>query len=245
MESKVKTLTVLIPCYNEKATVFQVLENLTSVKFPNDWNVGFTLVDDCSSDGSLKEVLKFKSAFPAIPLTVIAQEQNLGKGAAIRKGVKHSSSQYIIAQDADHELDPSEIPSLLKMASPDAVVFGSRFLDTTQTVRNLNFTANKFLTWLFNRLNGTKITDMETCYKLIPRDAFEKCDLKENRFGFEPEIAIKLNKQGLEFKEVKISYKPRSVQEGKKIGFVDGVRAVHCIFRYSLLGGRSGLSLSC
>ena len=194
------------------------------------------VVNDCSTDGSAKEIQRYFDESPNI--IVVNQDVNQGKGAAIHVGAQHATGDYFIIQDADLELNPEEINNIIEPVLNDEadVVYGSRFLNGKVPTQNLmSRWANWFLTKLSNVVFGIKITDMETCYKLIPTAVFRGIKLQEKRFGFEPEITAKLAKiKSLRWREVPISYNPRQNAEGKKIGWKDGVRALQCILKYGL-----------
>ncbi|MDD3924985.1 MAG: glycosyltransferase family 2 protein [Erysipelotrichaceae bacterium] len=189
------------------------------------------IVDDFSCDGT-KELLKTK-LFDKVD-KIIYHDQNRGKGAALRTGFTHASGDIVMVQDADNEYDPNEYPRLIKPILEDGydVVYGSRFKKTKGYARAYwqNILANRFLTSLSNLFTGLKLTDMETCYKVFKKDIIQGIKLEEDRFGFEPEITAKIAKYKI--KEVSISYYPRTKEEGKKIGYKDGLRAIYCILKY-------------
>jgi glycosyltransferase involved in cell wall biosynthesis len=231
-----KKLSIIIPVYNEEKTIHQVLEVVYNINLLQNVVKEIIVVNDASKDNSLKEIERFKHAGHNIQ--IIDKPINEGKGAAIHTGIRYASGDYTIIQDADLELNPSEInlviePVLLGKAD---VVYGSRFLQgKIKTQGLLSRWANWFLTKLSNLVFGIKITDMETCYKLVPTDVFKSLKLVEQRFGFEPEITAKLAKvKKLRWIEVPITYNPRNSEQGKKIGWKDGIRAVHCILKYGL-----------
>ena len=231
-----KKLSIIIPVYNEEKTIHQVLEVVYNINLSQNVVKEIIVVNDASKDNSLKEIERFKDAGHSIQ--IIDKPINEGKGAAIHTGIRYASGDYTIIQDADLELNPNEInlviePVLLGQAD---VVYGSRFLQgKIKTQGILSRWANWFLTKLSNLVFGIKITDMETCYKLVPTDVFKSLKLVEQRFGFEPEITAKLAKvKKLRWMEVPITYNPRNSEQGKKIGWKDGIRAVHCILKYGL-----------
>lgn len=230
-----KKLSILIPVYNEQTTIYDLLVQVKDVNMIAGIEKEIIVINDCSKDDSQKEVDRFLTDFPTA-IRCVNHSVNKGKGGAIHTGIKEANGDYIIIQDADLELDPNEYnllvaPVLEKKAD---IVYGSRFLtQKDSSVSGLSLAANNFLTWLSNRVFGTKITDMETCYKLVPADVFKRLMLVEQRFGFEPEITAKLAKdKQLKWTEIPITYIPRTSIDGKKIGWKDGVRAIYCILKY-------------
>jgi glycosyltransferase involved in cell wall biosynthesis len=232
-----KKLSILIPVYNEDETIFKVLQIIDELILIENIQKEVVIINDSSSDNSKNEIQRYLKEVES-SFVLLNHEINQGKGAAIKTGIKKASGDYIIIQDADLELNPTEINDLLKVVQDNnaEIVYGSRFLNEVKkggTV--LSNIANSFLTGLSNFIFGIKITDMETCYKLVPAKVFKSLNLVEKRFGFEPEITAKLAKhKKLRWAEVSISYNARSGEEGKKIGWKDGVRAVWCILRYGL-----------
>jgi glycosyltransferase involved in cell wall biosynthesis len=225
-------LAVIIPCYNEEKTIATLVELV--LKSPVVAEV--IVVDDGSSDGSPGALATLSES----RLKVVIHERNQGKGAALRTGFALATADYVVVQDADLEYDPAEYPLLLEPLLDDRadVVFGSRFL-SGRPHRVLYFwhsMGNKFLTLLSNMFTDLNLTDMETCYKCFKREVIQNIDIEENRFGFEPEITAKLSRKKLRIFEVGISYSGRTYDEGKKINWKDGVRAVYCIVKYSNLG---------
>lgn len=223
-------LTVIVPCYNEEATIQELLIRVLKQKSVRE----LIVINDGSSDGSLNII----NGVNDTRVTVLNNEKNLGKGASVRKALDITSSDFVLIQDADLEYSPEEYPRLLKPlweGYADAV-FGSRFL-TFESRRALYFwhsMGNRFLTLLSNALTNIYLTDMETCYKVIRIEFARKLDIKENRFGLEPEITAKLAKMDARIYEVAISYKGRTYQEGKKITWKDGFSAARCIIKYNL-----------
>ncbi len=222
-------LSVVIPCYNEKNNVRTIVDKVLASPIPKKEII---VVDDKSTDGT-SEILDREIA----PLVskVIHHEQNTGKGGALRTGFANATGDVVIIQDADLEYDPNEYPLVVNpiINGECDVCYGSRFLGQPAKGYRANRMANKGLTWLSNRFTHLKITDMETCYKCFRREVIQAVDIQENRFGFEPEITAKIAKmKGVRVKEVPISYYPRTNEEGKKIGFKDGVRAIYCIWKY-------------
>lgn len=224
-----KKLSVVIPCYNEKDSLLDILDKVKNAPIENKEII---IVDDMSTDGT-RELLKEKVE----PLVdkVIYHEQNTGKGGALSTGFAAATGDVVIIQDADLEYDPNEYPQVVTpiFNGECKVVYGSRFLNQKAKGYVLNRLANKGLTVLSNMRTKQKLTDMETCYKAFDRQLIQSVEIEEKRFGFEPEITAKISKMGIKIKEVPISYYPRSNEEGKKIGFSDGVRALHCIWHYS------------
>lgn len=238
-EDKNVIITVLIPCYNESRTISGLLEKLSLL---NDKSFGLEMIviDDCSSDDSIASVEHFKMQNKTSNLKVLRHTKNQGKGAAIRTGIKHSKGDYIIVQDADLEYDPNEYHLLMQplLDGHADVVYGSRFMGG-KPHRILFFwhsIGNKVLTMMSNAATNLNLTDMETCYKLFKADIIKNIDLKENRFGFEPEVTAKVARlPGIRIYEVGISYYGRTYAEGKKINWKDGFRALYCIVKYGFL----------
>jgi glycosyltransferase involved in cell wall biosynthesis len=225
-------LSVVMPVYNEHATLREVIKKVLAVPL----EVELLCVDDGSKDGS-REILS-ELAEKSPQLRVFLQPQNMGKGAALRRGIQEASGDFVIIQDADLEYDPAEYPQILQplVEGKADVVFGSRFLGSGPH-RVLYFwhsVGNSFLTLLSNCLTNVNLSDMETCYKAFRREVIQSIPIEENRFGFEPEITVKVARRKLRIYEVGISYWGRTYEEGKKIGWKDGVRALYCLLKYSL-----------
>lgn len=224
-------LSVIIPVYNERDTILQVIAAVQGVELEKE----IVVVDDGSSDGT-SELL---ATLEGDGVRVLFHEKNLGKGAALRTGFNAADGDLVIIQDADLEYDPQDYHRLLRpiMEGKADVVYGSRFIGGEQH-RVLFFwhmVGNKLLTLLSNMMTDLSLTDMETCYKAFRHDVLQRITIEENRFGFEPEITAKVARLGVRIYEVGISYAGRTYHEGKKIGWKDGVSALRCIFKYSLL----------
>lgn len=224
-----KKLSIIIPCYNEEKNITKILKKVNDVKLSNI-KKEIIVIDDCSTDNSKKILEENKKMIQKI----LFHENNMGKGAALRTGIKNATGDFIIIQDADLEYDPNEYEKLLKPLINDEcdVVYGSRFKNKKYKGYISNILANRFLTNLSNIFTHYKLTDMETCYKVFKSDIIKNIDLNENRFGFEPEVTSKLSKVKAKIIEVQIKYNPRTKDEGKKIGIKDGLRAIYCILKY-------------
>ena len=223
-----KVLSIIIPCYNEKGSILNLVQKVLESPVKNKEII---VVDDCSKDGT-REILE--TEVKPLVSQVIYHEENKGKGGALHTGFKAAKGDAIIVQDADLEYDPNEYPLVVEpIFNGEAdVVYGSRYLNQKRKGYIANRIANWLLTKLSNLFTGLNITDMETCYKCFKREIIQSIELKEERFGFEPEITAKIAKKGIKIKEVPISYYPRTNEEGKKIGFKDGLRAIYCILKY-------------
>ena len=225
-------LSVVIPCFNEIGTIGQVIE---AVKASPVKNCEIVIVDDCSTDGTRRLL---ESKLEPLVDQVIYHHKNKGKGAALRTGFAVVTGDIVIVQDADLEYDPQEYPLMIEpiIKGKADVVFGSRFQGSRphRVVYYWHMVGNKFLTTLSNMLTNINLTDMETCYKAFKREVIQSIKIKESRFGFEPEITAKLAKMGCRIYEVGISYYGRTYEEGKKIGWKDGFRAIYCILKYNL-----------
>ncbi|MBE9035242.1 glycosyltransferase family 2 protein [aff. Roholtiella sp. LEGE 12411] len=225
-------LSVIIPCFNECETIEQVVQ---AVKSSPIKDLEIIIVDDCSTDGT-REILQSKLELEVD--IIIYHKRNLGKGAALRTGFAGATGDIVIVQDADLEYDPQEYPLMIKpiLDNKADVVFGSRFQSgrAHRVVYYWHRVGNGFLTMLSNMLTNVNLTDMETCYKAFRREVIQAIKIKENRFGFEPEITAKVAKMGCRIYEVGISYYGRTYNEGKKIGWKDGIRAIFCILKYNL-----------
>ncbi len=226
-------LSIVIPCYNECATIQQIVD---AVKSSPVRDKEIVIVDDCSTDGT-QEILR--TVIISQVDKILFHEVNQGKGAALRTGFKHVTGDVVIVQDADMEYDPQEYPMLMEPIEKGRadVVFGSRFIGAQphRVVYFWHMMGNRFLTLLSNMFTNLNLTDMETCYKLFRREVIQSIEIEESRFGFEPEITAKVAAMGCRIYEVGISYYGRTYDEGKKIGWRDGVRAIYAIIKYNLL----------
>ncbi|MCE9583258.1 MAG: glycosyltransferase family 2 protein [Planctomycetes bacterium] len=224
-------LSIVIPCYNEQKSIRDILEAVRKVNLPKE----IIVVDDFSKDGT-RDLLagELKGMYDKLVL----HEKNMGKGAALRTGFQHATGDIVIVQDADLEYDPQEWTKLYSLISDGRadVVFGSRFAprENRPVLKFWHTFANRMLTRLSNMFSDLNLTDMETCYKMFRREILMKVKLKENRFGFEPEITAKVARLGVRIYEVPITYHPRSWKQGKKIGLKDGIRAIWCILKYNI-----------
>lgn len=230
-------LSIIIPVYNEAETIGDVIRVISELKLLGGIEKEVIVINDASTDNS-SDVISQMILSVAFPIKEFTHKLNKGKGGAIHTGIKEATGDYTIIQDADLELDPNEINDLLQVVldGKAQIVYGSRFINKEQKGGSfLGNMANGFLTRLSNLTFGIKISDMETCYKLVPTKNFKALNLKEQRFGFEPEITAKLAKsKELKWAEVAITYNPRTEEEGKKIGWKDGFRAIWCILKYGL-----------
>ena len=225
-------LSIVVPCYNEAETIASILEAIRGAGLPS---VEIIVVDDGSSDGT-RELLQGKLR-PQVD-QIVFHEENRGKGAALRSGFQHATGDLVVVQDADLEYDPRELALLMKpiVENNADVVYGSRFAGSGphRVLYFWHMVGNRFLTLLSNMFTNLNLTDMETCYKMFRREVVQAIEIEENRFGFEPEITAKLARRKYVFYEIGISYYGRTYEEGKKIGWRDGVRAIYCILKYNL-----------
>ncbi|HTY37266.1 MAG TPA: glycosyltransferase family 2 protein [Bacteroidota bacterium] len=229
-------LSVVMPVYNESVTLKTVVEKVLAVPL----EIELICVDDGSQDGSVEILLELQKQYSQVK--VVLQPKNMGKGAALRRGIQEATGDYVVIQDADLEYDPNEYPILLDplIQGKADVVYGSRFLGG-RAHRVLYFwhsVGNWLLTLFSNVLTNINLTDMETCYKVFRRDVIQSITIEEDRFGFEPEITVKIANRSLRIYEVGVSYWGRTYEEGKKIGWKDGARALWCLLKYSIKDGR-------
>ena len=233
------TLSVIVPAYNESKTLPMVLDKLAQVRLKHGIKKEIIVVNDCSTDHTEEVVQQYMEENPEVNLQYFCHEKNQGKGAALHTGIQKATGDYLIVQDADLEYDPEEFNLLLAPVLDGLadVVYGSRF-SGGNAHRILFFwhtIGNKFLTYLSNMFTNLNLTDMETCYKLFRTDVIQKLSLQEKRFGFEPEVTAKVSKiPKIRIYEVGISYYGRTYDEGKKINWKDGFRALYCIAKYNL-----------
>ncbi len=237
-----QVLSVLIPAYNEAATVEAILTKVAEAKLFPEISLELIIVNDASSDGTEQRVANWISANPQVRARLVSHSKNRGKGAAIRTGIETATGDFIIVQDADLEYDPNEFTLLLNpiLQGHADVVYGSRFMGG-KPHRVLFFwhtIGNKFLTFISNMFSNLNLTDMETCYKMFRAEKLKSVSLQENRFGFEPEVTAKIARiPGIRIYEVGISYYGRTYAEGKKINWKDGFRAIWCILKYGAFKG--------
>ena len=235
----VSKLSIVIPAYNEGKTIHLILDKVKEVQLLGEIQKEIIIVNDCSKDDTEEAVKRYHAANPALNIQYFKHEVNKGKGAALHTGIKLASGDIVMIQDADLEYDPQEYNILIKPITEGFadVVYGSRFMGG-KPHRILFFwhtIGNKFLTFLSNAMTNLNLTDMETCYKVFKRDIVQSLELKENRFGFEPEVTAKISRiPNIRIYEVGISYYGRTYEEGKKIGWKDGFRAIYCILKYNL-----------
>ncbi len=233
-------LSIIVPAYNEENTIQVILNKINEVKLIKDIQKEIIVVNDCSKDNTEQRVMDFQQQHPELNIVYKKHDVNKGKGAALRTGFQIATGDFVIVQDADMEYDPSEFNVLMQpiLDGFADVVYGSRFIGG-KPHRILFFwhtIGNKMLTLASNIFTNLNLTDMETCYKMFRREIIQSIDLKENRFGFEPEVTAKMSKiPNIRVYEVGISYYGRTYEEGKKIGMKDAFRALYCILKYNIL----------
>jgi glycosyltransferase involved in cell wall biosynthesis len=234
-----KTLSIVIPAYNEGKTIHFILDKVKAVKLIGGLEKEVIIVNDCSKDDTEEAIKRYQASNPELHIQYFKHEVNQGKGAALHTGIRIATGDMVIIQDADLEYDPEEYNILVKPILDDFadVVYGSRFMGG-RPHRILFFwhtIGNKFLTFLSNAMTNLNLTDMETCYKVFKRETIQSLPLREKRFGFEPEVTARISRiPKIRIYEVGISYYGRTYEEGKKIGWKDGFRAIYCIVKYNL-----------
>lgn len=233
------TLSIVIPAYNEAATIHLILNKVKAVQLIGGLSKEVIVVNDCSKDDTEGAIQRYMAENADLNIQYYKHQVNKGKGAALHTGIKEAKGDYIVIQDADLEYDPEEFNILLKPILDNVadVVYGSRFMggNAHRILFFWHSIGNKFLTFLSNAMTNLNLTDMETCYKLFRADIIKSLDLKENRFGFEPEVTAKIARiPNIRIYEVGISYYGRTYDEGKKIDWKDGFRAIYCILKYNL-----------
>lgn len=235
----IRTLSIVIPAYNEGKTIHLILDKISAVELMDGMQKEVIIVNDCSKDDTEEAIHRYQSANPDLPIQYYKHEVNQGKGAALHTGIQKATGDFLIIQDADLEYDPREYNMLLKpvLEGFADVVYGSRFMGGNPH-RILFFwhsIGNKFLTFLSNMFTNLNLTDMETCYKLFRTEMVQGLHLREKRFGFEPEVTAKIARvPNVRIYEVGISYYGRTYEEGKKIGMKDAIRAFYCIIKYNI-----------
>ena len=232
-------LSIVIPAYNEGRTIHLILDKVKEVNLIGNLDKEVIIVNDCSKDNTEESILAYQAKNPDLPIAYYKHEINSGKGAALHTGIRNASGDIVVIQDADLEYDPEEYNILLKpiLNGFADVVYGSRFMGGKphRILFYWHSIGNQFLTKLSNMFTNLNLTDMETCYKMMKREIFQSLHLTEKRFGFEPEVTAKLSRiKGIRIYEVGISYYGRTYEEGKKIGWKDGFRAIYCILKFGL-----------
>ncbi|MBN8674045.1 MAG: glycosyltransferase family 2 protein [Chitinophagales bacterium] len=236
---KITRLSIVIPAYNEGRTIHLILDRVADTILVNDIEKEVIIVNDCSTDNTEEAIKHYMASHPGFNIQYYKHEINKGKGAAIHTGIQKATGEYLVIQDADLEYDPEEFNLLLKpvIRGFADVVYGSRFLggNSHRILFYWHSIGNKFLTRLSNMFTNLNLSDMETCYKLFKTSIIQEVKLKEKRFGFEPEVTAKISRiPNIRIYEVGISYYGRTYEEGKKIGWKDGFRAIYCILKYNL-----------
>lgn len=237
--TRINTLSVIIPAYNEAKTIHLILDKVREVTLINQISKEVIIVNDCSTDGTEAAIQEYIANHPNDGFRYLSHEKNMGKGAALHTGIREATGEFLIIQDADLEYDPEEFNLLLRPVvngSAD-VVYGSRFQggNPHRVLFFWHTVGNKFLTFLSNMFTNLNLTDMETCYKLFDTKMVQSLTLHEKRFGFEPEVTAKISRiPRVRIYEVGISYYGRTYEEGKKIGWKDGFRAIYCILKYGI-----------
>jgi glycosyltransferase involved in cell wall biosynthesis len=232
-------LSIVIPAYNEERTIHLILDRIKAVQLIQGMEKELIITNDCSKDDTEGAIQRYMQANSDLNIQYYKHDINQGKGAALHTGIKHATGDFVVIQDADLEYDPQEYNILLKpfLDGFADVVYGSRFMGG-RPHRILFFwhsIGNKFLTFISNMFTNLNLTDMETCYKVFRRETIQSLELQEKRFGFEPEVTAKISRiPKIRIYEVGISYYGRTYEEGKKIGWRDGVRAIYCILKYNL-----------
>jgi glycosyltransferase involved in cell wall biosynthesis len=235
-----KKISIIIPVYNESATVHFILDKIRKVNLPLNIEKELIIINDCSVDNTKETIENYISNHSELNILFLNHDKNKGKGAAIHSGIANATGEYLLIQDADLEYSPEEYILLLQPVLDGFadVVYGSRFMggNAHRVLFFWHTIGNRFLTLLVNLFSNLNLTDMETCYKLFNTKMLQSLKLKENRFGFEPEVTIKIARiPKIRIYEVGISYYGRTYEEGKKIGWKDGFQAIYCIFKYGLL----------